>query len=443
MEQSKPSRLESWKDIAAYLGRDMRTAMRWAKQGMPVHHDPGGKQGRVYAYTGELDRWREQPEAKGLNLLAATRPWWRRVPALIGAAVLPALVVVGALVVGYAVLWRSRASAPLARVEIRENKFAALDKAGRVLWTYPLPAGQDIPQGRSPGITHIGDLDGDGRNEALVSLPLAGPGPAHMAYERELYCFSETGKLLWRFDFHETLTFGSGDYGPPWFISALLPYRAQEQPVIALVLHTGPWWPAVLLILDSRGQEVGRFVNSGNIFTLSSVETPSGSVLLAGGVRNQEDEVSGMLAVLDGNHVSGSSPKKSGSRFECRSCPPGRPLRYFVFPRSELNVEPPGGGYNRVGLIVPSEDGVRVHTDEAIDAESKIRAIGIFEFSRDFRLVRLSYSDGYRELHRKLEREGKIKHPWERCPDRYGPQVVRTWDRGRGWGEIRPQTPQK
>ena len=51
-------RLDSWKDIAAYLGRDVRTAIRWGKEkGLPVRRVPGGKRQAVFAYTAELDSW--------------------------------------------------------------------------------------------------------------------------------------------------------------------------------------------------------------------------------------------------------------------------------------------------------------------------------------------------------------------------------------------------
>jgi hypothetical protein len=49
--------LESWKQIAAFLARDERTAMRWEKeQGMPVRRIPG-KRGRVYASRAEISAW--------------------------------------------------------------------------------------------------------------------------------------------------------------------------------------------------------------------------------------------------------------------------------------------------------------------------------------------------------------------------------------------------
>jgi len=436
MEQSKPSRLESWKDIAAYLGREVRTAMRWAKQGMPVHHDPGGKKGRVYAYTEELDRWREQPEAKGLHEVTARRPWWRRVPALIGAAVLLALVVVGALVVGYSALWRLRASGPLASVALREDRFVGVDKAGRVLWTYPLPKGPtEPPPTRAPGIVYVGDF-GDANKIALVSVPFAEPNKG----EREVYCFSETGKLLWRFKPEETLTFGSGDYGPPWQIHTWLVRPGSEAATIALGADHDGWWPSVLTVLDSHGRELGKFVNSGQTFTIAWMDSPQGLKLLAGGVRNQDQEVSGRLAVLDANHLSGSSPESAGSDFECKSCPPGRPLKYFVFPRSELNAVTISN-YNEVLHIAPSDKGVQVQTIEARTSSSP--AWGMFEFTSDFQLKSARWSDGYREIHRQLEREGKIKHSWDHCPDRFGPRLVRSWDPQHGWRDIHPQALQK
>ena len=51
-------RLDSWKDIAAYLGRDLRTVQRWENERrLPVHRLPGGDKPRVYALPSELDAW--------------------------------------------------------------------------------------------------------------------------------------------------------------------------------------------------------------------------------------------------------------------------------------------------------------------------------------------------------------------------------------------------
>jgi TolB-like protein/Flp pilus assembly protein TadD len=56
---SNPDRLESWKEIAAYLRRGVRTAVRWEKEeGLPVHRHVHHKLGSIYALKSELDAWR-------------------------------------------------------------------------------------------------------------------------------------------------------------------------------------------------------------------------------------------------------------------------------------------------------------------------------------------------------------------------------------------------
>jgi TolB-like protein/tetratricopeptide (TPR) repeat protein len=51
-------RLDSWKEIAAYLNRDVTTVQRWEKrEGMPVHRHQHDRMGSVYAFSSELDVW--------------------------------------------------------------------------------------------------------------------------------------------------------------------------------------------------------------------------------------------------------------------------------------------------------------------------------------------------------------------------------------------------
>ena len=63
-------RLDSWKEIAGYLKRDVTTVQRWEKrEGMPVHRHLHDKMGSVYAFRTELDAW-----ARGRNLGVAAEP---------------------------------------------------------------------------------------------------------------------------------------------------------------------------------------------------------------------------------------------------------------------------------------------------------------------------------------------------------------------------------
>jgi TRAP transporter TAXI family solute receptor len=75
------NRLDSWKEIAAYLKRDVATARRWEKrEALPVHRHLHEKLGSVYAYPSELDAWlegrRQQIEHQAARQSVNRRPVW-------------------------------------------------------------------------------------------------------------------------------------------------------------------------------------------------------------------------------------------------------------------------------------------------------------------------------------------------------------------------------
>jgi TolB-like protein/Tfp pilus assembly protein PilF len=92
-------RLESWKEIAAYLRRDITTARRWEKQErLPVYRLQHSKLGSIYAYTSELDSWRDQQALGGATDAPAaeadhqpTKIWRARRGLLVGGVVLVGL----------------------------------------------------------------------------------------------------------------------------------------------------------------------------------------------------------------------------------------------------------------------------------------------------------------------------------------------------------------
>jgi hypothetical protein len=79
-------RLDSWKEIAAFLKRGIRTIQRWEKmEGLPVHRLPHDKLGSIFAYRSEVSAWwnsratrpgssgeSERPAAPPADVLRAT-----------------------------------------------------------------------------------------------------------------------------------------------------------------------------------------------------------------------------------------------------------------------------------------------------------------------------------------------------------------------------------
>jgi TolB-like protein len=59
MYAAPDDRLESWKEIAAYLNRSVRTVRRWEHdEGLPIHRHLHRSLASVYAHKTELDAWR-------------------------------------------------------------------------------------------------------------------------------------------------------------------------------------------------------------------------------------------------------------------------------------------------------------------------------------------------------------------------------------------------
>jgi tetratricopeptide (TPR) repeat protein len=53
-----PDRLDSWKEIASYLKREVRTVQLWEKkEGLPVHRHYHNRLGTIYAFRSEIERW--------------------------------------------------------------------------------------------------------------------------------------------------------------------------------------------------------------------------------------------------------------------------------------------------------------------------------------------------------------------------------------------------
>lgn len=143
-------RLDSWKEIAAYLKRDVATVRRWEKrEALPVHRHLHEKQGSVYAYTSELDAWLAGRSQKSER--PPTRRFWRygAVCVAIAAAL---FVTIGG---GYQFREVGRAGNERARVRIavhRQGTVASLIAAGLLDLVQRTMTDVDVEAVESPGM---------------------------------------------------------------------------------------------------------------------------------------------------------------------------------------------------------------------------------------------------------------------------------------------------
>src|SRR4029453_18123874 len=136
-------RLDSWKEIATYLNRSVRTLHRWEKEeGLPVHRHQHKELGSVFAYKGEPDGWGSAPSPGPTLRVRNDQPASARRSHLTVALTLAAAVLVIG-VISYLVVSRFRSdrgqgNTPVAGLELISNfagshRWPSLSPDGRMV----------------------------------------------------------------------------------------------------------------------------------------------------------------------------------------------------------------------------------------------------------------------------------------------------------------------
>lgn len=451
------TRLDSWKEIAQYLGRDVRTVIRWEERGLPVHRIPGGKLSRVFAFSSELDEWlakgpatRRTASQSGATPPPATSPPDppataealpnQATPAVGSVAAAPsarppvrhsrlpltrtvaALVAVAALTSAWVL---TRPDPIPRRLEISGGELLAYDGgSSRPLWSRRLDEGD---MSTSWGRWHaVRDLDGDGREEIVTAVEV------HQRHSNEhtgmLSRLSPGGRPEWSLVVNDRVQFREREFGPPWPTDDFAVYRAGGETRIAWAVHQFTWWPGLLVSVNAKGERRGLFVNSGWLRNVQP--SVDGRVLFVSGITNSRRAY--FMAVLDADHPTGRSPEPPGSETECVSCPPGGPLHYFVFPRTDVG---------RAGPFPAAGPSIQTFEDRSTQVETHESDAGmvgtvIFTFSPDAELRSARFNDAFWDRHRQLETAGTLTHAAADCPDRLGLDVQH-WTPSSGWLQVR------
>ena len=117
-------RLQSWKEITAYLGREPRTVRRWEKdESLPVHRLRHGRAGSVWALRSELDAWVARRSGEPAPRPAARRRFRGRL-VLASAAVLAMAAIAAA---GLAVWRRGNRSSTATAVRLTSDPGVELE----------------------------------------------------------------------------------------------------------------------------------------------------------------------------------------------------------------------------------------------------------------------------------------------------------------------------
>jgi len=317
--------LQSWKEIAAHLGVNVRTAQKWeAERGLPVRHLPGPRRGRVHTTAGELDAWKTSatPQAAvhdSPQLVARkTRPH----AAIIGIAGVLGILLAAA---AFAMLWPR----PPASYRVSQHALIMLDDHGREIWRKSFPSLYDAAYEHEGVWT--GDL-GDGRITVLFLQYTTTSGPT------SLIAYNTDGSERWRFTpgqaVHTATESFPATFRPEHFLVSPLGRDHKLRIVVTSTHNTA--YPCQLALLDSNGRVLREYWHSGHLQHLlaTDLDQRGWNLLVVAGINNARKAAT--LLVLDPDHFTGASQEDNPS-YQLQGFPPPVEIARVFFPRSTMN----------------------------------------------------------------------------------------------------------
>lgn len=499
MPPAQPRRLDSWKSIADYLGRNVRTATRWAaERGLPVRRVPGGKRGAVFAFAAEIDAWLVRQDANttapdgtksgspledaGANGEKGAAPTLTRNGGaviakgtgdnaeddIVGRRVslekmqfargaddtqtvaknwfgamswrLGIVVVVGLLaVVALAVTLRPSSShaSEVASIKLSADTLEAQDARGRTLWTY-----------RYPQVIHEESFEqspGGHRPERVADY--FGDGGREVAVMTTLQSGPNTTELD-----RSQLDFFSSTGKLMWR------YLPDESFQFGAHKLSAPWYFSDLFVSGNEkrteiwaaamhGEWGNSFVAQLDPATgrhgLRFVNT--GTVYRLNEIKDAGKKfllVGGFNNEWDGGNLAIIDEEKP---FAASPQTPGTRHRCDSCPAGDPNYYFvfPRSEINRmtssydtpVFEIRLTGPGIELEKSERLNIGEE-KTIYLLSSKPPFELLSLRYDSTYDMLHRAWSAQGRLTHTLEKCPERMHPQPVRLWTPGAGWADV-------
>jgi hypothetical protein len=407
----KENILTSWKEIAAYLDRDVRTCVRWEKRyGLPVHRLDRDSKAKVFAYKEQIDEWltdrSAQANANSNVCRVPNRHWFRPFPILFALAGLAAAV--------YFLFIRTPGGAGAgvpADFRLSGSKLIAVDGRGRDLWPFdtrlPDLEGEDTyrsrfkPKELGPDYVPvwpyimIRDINADDRPEVLFSTQT-------VSEDREgtLLCFDARGTKLWSFEAGRELEFGGQPFRREYRIFGFNvdDYDGDGTLEILVLAHQKPDWPCQAVLLDPVGKLEGEYWNAGYFMDGQSgdVDGDGQKELVLSGVNNEYR--SGCVAVFEAGRLWGYSPQQEDA-YRTSDLGQGQQSAYILFPKSDVHAA--------IRLAGDPVNSFWIHDGDGLTAET-CEAQVIYDLDRSLSCRSVTLSNLFRDYHDRFLREGKI-----------------------------------
>jgi hypothetical protein len=385
--------LTSWKEIADYLGVNVRTAQKWEKErGLPVRRMPGGS-GRVSVDPAALAAWKDATLEKS--------GWWASLPFLRKYALLTTLLllaVLGGAVGAYLAL---NHQGPPALYRVEQNLLIVSDQQGRELWRKAFHKPLHVKNYESTLARHawFDDLDGDGHVETLFV-----PRFEHTA--QTLICYSDRGIEKWRFLAGRAVSTRGETFDSVYgvIVFSVVPIGKRREKAVVVSCPHSLYYPNQVALLSAGGRLLREYWHSGGLTHLEIADLDGDGVseIYLAGISNSTG--SATLVVLDPDAMEGASAEEDRD-YQLQGFAPGRERARILFPRSCMSRK--FEKWSQVGWLFMQPDTIAV---EAIE-RTVSRAPGIiFHLTKALKLEKVVLEDSFRIAHTEMHAAGQLDH---------------------------------
>lgn len=322
-----------------------------------------------------------------------------------------------------------------AYTSVRNEILVTYNSVGQELWrknligcpddTLPVYPNLDIGEAR---VAYVADVDGDGRNEILITGRAGG-----MISGGTLVCFEADGGLRWRHQMGNVgIKFGSLDFThePSWEIARVRSIRRtlNDKPQIFVSAQLVPSWPCKLVELDpTTGNEKGTFWHAGAMGRMLAADVDGDGVqeLVVGGITNTFN--SACVMVFDPRNVDGAGPTAEG--FEAQGIGRGTEKFYLLLPRSSLGEALAYAPYNGVRQMTISDQGqLTLQTEEGQTTQGSFLGGFVYSFTRNMAVGYVVANDPFVVSFNRAKRDGLISDTLDTAYYQRLKDAVRYWD---------------